>query len=79
MDKEVRRRLMREDEREERELRGYIAQSVTSDMMNSLSGTIGGESRGDEVKTPAERQQEAAATGVAWMGQPGPDMRPNGR
>jgi peptide-N4-(N-acetyl-beta-glucosaminyl)asparagine amidase len=79
MDKEVRSRLMREDEREERELRGYIALSVTSDMMNSLSGTIGGESRGDEVKTPAERQQEAAATGVAWMGQPSPDMRPNGR
>jgi len=60
MDKEVRRRLMKEDEREERELRAYVAQSLASDMINSMPGAVQPEQR-DGVKTPAERQQEATA------------------
>ena len=63
MDKEVRRQLMREDEREERELRAYVAQSLASEMINSLPGT---NQRADEVKNPADRQQEAS---VPWYGQ----------
>jgi peptide-N4-(N-acetyl-beta-glucosaminyl)asparagine amidase len=59
MDKEQRRRLMKEDEREERELRGYVAASLTEDMINSFQGaTI---SPGQEVKTSAQLEQEAAA------------------
>jgi len=57
MDKEVRRQLMREDDREERELRAYIAQSLTSEMINSLPHA---DQRADEVKNPADRQQENA-------------------
>lgn len=80
IDKESRRRLMREDEREEKELRSYVAQSLTSEMINSLPGAIDtAESRRDEVKTPAERQQEiAAASHLQWTGQNSSD-RSNGR
>lgn len=76
LDKETRRRLMREDEREERELRGFVAQSLTSEMMSSLPGTVDtDESRPDEVKTSAERQQEAAAaTSLRWMDNSSPDQ-----
>lgn len=59
MDKTQRARLMKEDEREERELRGYVAQSLTSEMINSFSGAMNLQDQ--EVKTPAEIQQEAAA------------------
>ena len=60
MDKSVRHQLMREDEREERELRSYVAHSLASDMISSMPGAVNPQ-RGDEVKTPSERQQEAAA------------------
>lgn len=60
MDKSVRQQLMREDEREERELRSYVAQSLASDMISSMPGGINSP-RGDEVKMAAERQQEATA------------------
>ena len=77
MDKEQRRRLMREDDREERELRTYVAHSLTSEMLLSLPGSTDDRiSRPGEVKTPAERQQEAAAgAGIPWMPHPDPDRR----
>jgi peptide-N4-(N-acetyl-beta-glucosaminyl)asparagine amidase len=59
MDKSLRNQRMREDEREEKELRSYVAQSLAQDMIHSMPGT-GNPARGDEVKTAAERQQEAA-------------------
>ncbi|KIW96667.1 uncharacterized protein Z519_02058 [Cladophialophora bantiana CBS 173.52] len=65
MDKHVRNQLMREDEREERELRSYVAQSLASDMINSMPGPINAE-RPDEVKHPVDRQQEVA---VQWSQQ----------
>ncbi|KIX07007.1 uncharacterized protein Z518_04983 [Rhinocladiella mackenziei CBS 650.93] len=72
MDKSVRQQLLREDEREERELRSYVVQSLASEMINSLPGAAPHQ-RGDEVKNPAERQQEAP---IQWsspqhMDQPG--------
>lgn len=47
---------MIEDEREERELRGYVALSLTAEMVNSLPGTHTNDTRGDEVKTLTARQ-----------------------
>jgi peptide-N4-(N-acetyl-beta-glucosaminyl)asparagine amidase len=61
MDKEVRRRLMKEDEREERELRGYVAQSLTADMINSLPGSA----QAQELKSHTQVEQE----GPAWANQ----------
>lgn len=72
-DKAVRQNLMREDEREERELRSYVAQSLASDMLSSLPGSANAQ-RGDEIKTPAERRQEAT---VQWSNQQ--QMDPSGR
>ena len=63
LDKPVRTRLMKEDEREERELRSYVAQSLTADMINSIPG--GPAPAGQEVKTPAQIEQENAA----WLNQ----------
>ena len=62
MDKEQRRRLMREDEREEKELRGYVAQSLTEEMMNSLPNSANPQ----EAKTREQLEQEQAA---AWQNQ----------
>ena len=50
---------MKEDEREEKELRGYVAQSLTADMINSFPGAMSLQDQ--EVKTPAEVQQETPA------------------
>jgi peptide-N4-(N-acetyl-beta-glucosaminyl)asparagine amidase len=58
MDKPVRQQKMREDDREERELRSYVAQSIANEMIHSMPGSINPQ-RGDEVKTPAERHQDA--------------------
>jgi peptide-N4-(N-acetyl-beta-glucosaminyl)asparagine amidase len=60
IDKEARRRLMIEDEREERELRNYVAQSLTTEMISSLPGARTNGTRGDEVKTLAARQTGSA-------------------
>ena len=83
LDKEARRRLMKEDDREERELRGYVAQSLTAEMVSSLPGSVSGESRGDEVKAPAARQSGSPEwineRGEGGVGQPGPDQRHDGR
>ena len=60
IDKEVRRRLMIEDDREEKELRSYVAQSLTAEMVSSLPGARSNDNRGDEVKTLAARQSGSA-------------------
>ncbi len=59
MDKPQRARLMKEDEREERELRGYVAQSLTAEMISSIPDAAN--AHGAEVKTPAQLEQEQAA------------------
>lgn len=66
MDKPVRARLMREDEREERELRSYVAHSLANDMINSMPGAANGQ-RPDEVKHPVEPQQQEEA--MQWSEQ----------
>ena len=71
MDKSVQDTLMREDAREEKELRSYVAQSLTRDMINSMPGAIN-PTRGDEVKTPAERPQDAS---VQWSNENTMDHR----
>lgn len=48
---------MREDEREERELRSYAAHSLANDMMSSMPGTANGQ-RPDEVKHPVTSPQQ---------------------
>ena len=60
IDKEARRRLMIEDDREEKELRSYVAQSITAEMVSSLPGARNNDNRGNEVKTPAARQSGSA-------------------
>ncbi|KAJ9643143.1 uncharacterized protein PV06_05581 [Exophiala oligosperma] len=62
LDKSVRTQLMRDDEREERELRSYVASSLANDMIHSIPGAVN-QQRSDEVKTPAGAPQEAA---VQW-------------
>lgn len=57
MDKPVRAQLMREDEREERELRSYVAHSLANDMINSMPGSASAQ-RPDEVKRPVDPQEE---------------------
>jgi peptide-N4-(N-acetyl-beta-glucosaminyl)asparagine amidase len=51
---------MTEDDREERELRSYVAQSLAAEMVSSLPGARTNDSRGGEVKTPAGRQTGSA-------------------
>ncbi|RMZ88235.1 hypothetical protein DV736_g4537, partial [Chaetothyriales sp. CBS 134916] len=52
MDKPVQNRLRHEDEREERELRRYVAHSLTAEMMNEM--TVAANAGGDRAKTAAE-------------------------
>lgn len=63
MDKSDQSRLMKEDAREEKELRSYVAQALTAQMVNNMPGAVQGQSRNttssspaDEVKTPAGRE-----------------------
>ncbi|EDN04317.1 predicted protein [Histoplasma mississippiense (nom. inval.)] len=93
LSKEERRRLMKEDEREERELRGYMAQAIAMEINNlfpngriSSNGT-GGATNGngastDETKVPVTTQNG----NVEWVnptqgqaGQPNPDRSNQGR
>jgi len=57
MDKPVRVRVMREDEREERELRSYVVRALASDMINAMPGSINSQ-HPDEVKHPVDPQQQ---------------------
>lgn len=81
---------MYEDEREERELRSYVAHSVTAEMVNSFPGAVPisgdpprGSGGGDEIKTPAARQSGNSEwineRGETGLGHPGPNQRHNGR
>lgn len=74
LSKEERRRLVKEDEREERELRGYVAQSIATELSRLNPNGVSAPAPGDEVKVPVS----AAATttgqsGVERTGQPNPD------
>jgi peptide-N4-(N-acetyl-beta-glucosaminyl)asparagine amidase len=51
---------MIEDEREERELRNYVALSLTAEMVSSLPGARTSDGRDDEVKTLAARENGSA-------------------
>ncbi|ETI29030.1 hypothetical protein G647_01483 [Cladophialophora carrionii CBS 160.54] len=57
MDKSVRAQLMREDEREERELRSYVAHSLANDVLNSMPGAVNPQ-HPDEVKRPVDPQSQ---------------------
>ncbi|RMZ82932.1 hypothetical protein DV737_g1802, partial [Chaetothyriales sp. CBS 132003] len=52
MDKPIQNRLRHEDEREERELRRYVAQSLTAEMMNEMKAAAN--AGGGRAKTPAD-------------------------
>ena len=74
LSKEERRRIMKEDEREEREMRAYMAQSITAEINNLLPNATSN-ARPDEVKVPVTREDGA----VEWVnaapnatGRPGP-------
>jgi peptide-N4-(N-acetyl-beta-glucosaminyl)asparagine amidase len=62
MDKSDQSRLMKEDAREEKELRGYVAQALAAQMVSTMPGAVQGQSRNmlsplaDEVKSPAGRE-----------------------
>ncbi|OAX79063.1 hypothetical protein ACJ72_06619 [Emergomyces africanus] len=94
LSKEERRRLMKEDEREERELRGYMAQAIATEINNLFpngrissngsgnGGTNGNEASADETKVPVTTQNGT----VEWVnptpgqaGQPNPDRSNQGR
>jgi len=64
MDKADQSRLLREDAREEKELRSYVATALAAQMASTLPGAVqpstsspyASSSPADEVKTPAVRQ-----------------------
>jgi peptide-N4-(N-acetyl-beta-glucosaminyl)asparagine amidase len=64
-DKSEQSSLMKEDAREEKELRSYVAQALTAQMVRGLPGATQGQSgivsssSGHEIKTPAGRQSGA--------------------
>lgn len=79
--KPERRRLMKEDEREEKELRAYMASALAAEMNNLLPPNQQAR-RSDEQKTPVSRQEAAAEwlrTRQGGTGQPGPDRPGEGR
>ncbi|KAK2767686.1 peptide-N4-(N-acetyl-beta- glucosaminyl)asparagine amidase [Arachnomyces sp. PD_36] len=84
LSKEERRRLMKEDEREERELRAYMAQAIATEINNLLPGTTSTSNQpSDEQKTPVAVQDGTAewinTRPEGGMGQPGPDRSRDGR
>lgn len=84
LSKEERRRLIKEDEREEKELRGYVAQAIAVEFANLLPGSptspinTGVTVTTEDQKHPAGRQSGSAewiqARGEGGRGQPGPDQ-----
>ncbi|EER23064.1 transglutaminase-like superfamily protein [Coccidioides posadasii C735 delta SOWgp] len=70
LSKEERRRLMKEDEREERELRGYMVQALASEINNLLPNSAAN-SRSDEIKIPVT----AADGTVEWVSPAGETRR----
>jgi peptide-N4-(N-acetyl-beta-glucosaminyl)asparagine amidase len=78
LSKEERRRLMKEDEREERELRAYMAQAIATEINNLLPGpNTTSSTPSDEQKTPVAVQDGTAewinARPQGGLGQSGPD------
>lgn len=55
LDKFARRSLVREDDREERELRGCVIQALTSEMISTMPGAVS-KSRQEGLKSPADPQ-----------------------
>jgi peptide-N4-(N-acetyl-beta-glucosaminyl)asparagine amidase len=83
MSKTDRRRLMKEDEREERELRGYMAAALVAEINGLLPRSLVGGGRSDRTdpddKHPGSRQETTAE----WLntrqrnpGNSGPDRGP---
>jgi peptide-N4-(N-acetyl-beta-glucosaminyl)asparagine amidase len=75
LDKPDRMRLVKEDDREERQLRGYVASALTSEMISSMPGAVSESRQG--VKSPAERQDGPVVAQWAPTGHsnPGPGGR----
>lgn len=62
LSKHERMRLIKEDEREEQELRGYVAQAIAAEVTSMLPGSLGdGSSPVDGPKLPAGRQSGMGA------------------
>ncbi|KAJ5574373.1 Peptidase (PNG1) [Penicillium hispanicum] len=78
MSKTDQRRLMKEDEREERELRGFTASALAAEIQKLLPRSLVG--RPDEQKH-ADARQEAASEWLSARGHghAGPDRSPGGR
>lgn len=76
LDKPARMHLVREDDREERQLRGFVATALTSEMISQMPGAVS-ETRQEGVKSPAERQDGPNV--AQWATGPSPDPRPDGR
>ncbi len=84
LSKEEKHRLIKEDDREEKELRGYVAQALAVEVANMLPGssTSAGNSAAavasEDRKHSASRQSGTAewvrARGEGGTGQPGPDQ-----
>lgn len=75
------KRLLKEDEREERELRAYLAAGLAAEI-NNLFPAHRTRGRSDEQKTPAERQDASVESLIAAQrgpGHSGPDRSQNGR
>lgn len=70
------KRLMKEDEREERELRAYMASGLAAEINNLLPQATG---RPDEQKIRQEAGMDWLPTGQAGSGYSGPDRSPGGR
>ncbi|KAL2216639.1 putative peptidase [Thermoascus aurantiacus ATCC 26904] len=82
LSKQERRRLMKEDEREEKELRAYMASALAAEMTNLLPPNQQQTTRSDDQKTPVSRQEAAAEwlrTRQGGTGQPNPDRPGEGR
>ncbi|PGH28085.1 protein png1 [Polytolypa hystricis UAMH7299] len=79
LSKEERHRLMKEDEREDRELRGFMAQALATEINNLIPNPTSNE-RPDEVKVPASIQNGATEWATPGRtGQPSPDRSREGR
>jgi len=73
---------MKEDEREEKELRAYMASALAAEMTNLLPPNQQQTTRSDDQKTPVSRQEAAAEwlrTRQGGTGQPNPDRPGEGR
>ena len=86
LSKDEKRRLIKEDDREDKELRGYVVQTLTTEIEKLIPAlSVGTASSGSEVKHPA-RQSGAAAwrqargengnNGEPGPGEPGSDQPP---